>query len=166
MTAALCVLVRRILPLARSDGSVAAGALAVPLLLGVVTALALPAFSYVFAWPTLAAIVLLGWTILRSSAAHRTWPSLVGLSVPALGDSHRLVALAAVCPSRTAHRHPVRCRHTTAGLIQYSLDADTGQGTWLSAGSRPDDWTRQFFAHGYAAGRRADDRSSCNCRLR
>jgi hypothetical protein len=39
--------------------------------------------------------------------------------------------------------------------IQYSLDADTGQASWLSAGSRPDDWRRQFFGDGYAAGRAA-----------
>ncbi|HEX6760491.1 MAG TPA: hypothetical protein VF086_19105 [Propionibacteriaceae bacterium] len=37
--------------------------------------------------------------------------------------------------------------------IQYGIDADTGQATWLSAGSRPDGRTRQFFANGYATGR-------------
>ena len=84
VTAAVYVLGRLLLRPARPDASVAAGALAVPLLLGVLTALALPAFSYVFAWPTLAGIGLLGWTVLGSSAATRPWPWLVGLSVAAL----------------------------------------------------------------------------------
>jgi hypothetical protein len=39
--------------------------------------------------------------------------------------------------------------------IQYTLNADTGQATWLSAGKQPDDWTRQFFVHGYTQGNQA-----------
>jgi Peptidase family M28 len=39
--------------------------------------------------------------------------------------------------------------------IQYTLDADTGQATWLSAGTSPDGWTRQFFADGYTSSRQA-----------
>jgi hypothetical protein len=37
--------------------------------------------------------------------------------------------------------------------IQYTLDADTGQATWLSAASDPDGWTEQFFTDGYTNGR-------------
>ena len=37
--------------------------------------------------------------------------------------------------------------------IQYTLDADTGQATWLSAGIEPDRWTRQFFTDGYTRDR-------------
>ncbi|HEX5384469.1 MAG TPA: M28 family peptidase, partial [Propionibacteriaceae bacterium] len=212
VTAALYVLGWRLFRPARSDASVAAGALAVPLLLGVLTAVALPAFSYVFAWPTLAGIGLLGWTVLAPSAASRPWPRLAGLSVVALvvvavavipmyliysafaapGSARQspifpvlaLLIVAALTPALVPHLHFLapRRRWTIPGAllalaavclggqliatrfdadtpqpdyIQYSLDADTGQASWLSAGSRPDDWTRQFFANGYAAGRAA-----------
>jgi hypothetical protein len=209
VTAALYLLGRPLLRPARSNASVAAGALAVPLLLSVLTALALPAFSYVFAWPALAGIGLLGWTVLGSSAAARTWPWLVGLSLAALvvvtvavvpvyliysafaapGSARQspiypvlaLLIVAALSPALVPHLHflaPRRRWTIPAALvalaavclggqliatrfdadtpqpdyIQYSLDADTGKATWLSAGSRPDDWTRQFFANGYATG--------------
>lgn len=39
--------------------------------------------------------------------------------------------------------------------IQYSLDADTGDATWLSAGTGTDAWTQQFFQDGYTTGREA-----------
>jgi hypothetical protein len=39
--------------------------------------------------------------------------------------------------------------------IQYTLDADSGQATWLSTGTRPDGWTGQFFADGYTSSRQA-----------
>jgi Peptidase family M28 len=210
VTAALYVLGRRIFRPARSDGSVAAGALAIPLLLAIFTALALPAFSYVFTWPTLVGIGLLGWTVFGSSAAARTWPRLIGLSVVALvvatvavvpvyliysafaapGSARQspifpvlaLLIVAALSPALVPHLHFLATRRRwtiPAALvalaavclgaqliatrfdadtpepdyIQYSLDADTRQAIWLSAGSRPDDWTRQFFANGYATGR-------------
>jgi Peptidase family M28 len=210
VSAALYVLGRLLLRPARSNASVAAGALAVPLLLGVLTTLALPAFSYVFAWPTLAGIGLLGWTVLGSSAAARPWPRLVGLSVVALvvvavavvpayliysafaapGSARQspifpvlallivaslsaalvphlhflaprrrwtipaaLVALAAVCLGGQLIATRFDVDTPRPDYIQYSLDADTGQATWLSAGSAPDDWTRQFFANGFATGR-------------
>lgn len=34
--------------------------------------------------------------------------------------------------------------------VQYTLDADTGQATWVSAGTAPDAWTSQVFAEGHA----------------
>ncbi len=208
--AALYVLGRRLLRPARSDLSVAAGALAIPLLLGFFMALALPAFSYVFAWPTFAGIGLLGWTVLAPSTATRPWPRLAGLSVVALvvvavavipvyliysafaapGSARQspifpviaLLIVAALSPALVPHLHflaPQRRWTIPAALaalagvclggqllatrfdadtpqpdyIQYTLDADTGQASWLSAGSAPDDWTRQFFGNGFATGR-------------
>jgi hypothetical protein len=210
VTAALYVLTRRIFRPARSDASVAAGALVVPLLFAIFTALALPAFSYVFAWPTLAGIGLLGWTLLAPSTAARPWPWLVGLSVAALvvvtvavvptymiysafaaPQSARqspifpvlamliiavlsaalvpqlhflaprrrwtipaaLIALAAVCLGGQLIATRFDADTPRPDHIQYSLDADSGEATWLSAGSRPDDWTRQFFTNGYATER-------------
>ena len=210
VTAALYVLVRRIFRPARSDGSVAAGALAIPLLLAIFTALALPAFSYVFTWPTLVGIGLLGWTVFGSSAAARTWPRLVGLSVVALvvatvavvpvyliysafaapgsarqspifpvlallivaalspgaraapalpcpatplDDSRRPVRVGRGVPWRAAHRHPVRCRHTRARLHPIQLGRRYRAGHLAERREPSDDWTRQFFANGYATGR-------------
>jgi hypothetical protein len=37
--------------------------------------------------------------------------------------------------------------------IQYTLDADTGQATWLSAAATPDGWTEQFFTDSYTKAR-------------
>jgi hypothetical protein len=38
---------------------------------------------------------------------------------------------------------------TRPNFVQYTLNADTGQASWLSAGEQPDAWTAQFFADGY-----------------
>jgi hypothetical protein len=78
---ALHVLARRFLRPARDDLGMAAGALIVPVLLAVLTSFTFPAFSYVFAWPTLAAALLLGWRVLQSSITGRPWPYLTGLAV-------------------------------------------------------------------------------------
>jgi hypothetical protein len=45
--------------------------------------------------------------------------------------------------------------HPRPDYIQYTLDADTGQATWLSTGTSPDDWTEQFFPDGYSTDRQA-----------
>jgi Peptidase family M28 len=34
-------------------------------------------------------------------------------------------------------------------FVQYTLNADTGQASWLSSGEQPDAWTAQFFPDGY-----------------
>jgi len=39
--------------------------------------------------------------------------------------------------------------------IQYTLDADTGEATWVSAATRLDAWTDQFFTDEYTTGRAA-----------
>ena len=64
-----------------------------------------------------------------------------------------LVALAAVCLGGQLIATRFDADTPQPDYIQYGIDADTGQATWLSAGSRPDGWTRQFFANGYATGR-------------
>ena len=76
---ALHVLARRFLRPARDDLSVAAGALLVPLVLAALTSFTFPAFSYVFAWPTLAAALLVGWRVLQPSITGRPWTYLAGL---------------------------------------------------------------------------------------
>ena len=78
---ALHVLARRFLRPARDDVGVAAGALVVPLLLAALTSFTLPAFSYVFAWPTLAAALLLVWRVLQPSITGRPWTYLAGLAM-------------------------------------------------------------------------------------
>jgi hypothetical protein len=64
-----------------------------------------------------------------------------------------LAALAAVCLGGQLIASRFDADTPRPDYVQYSLNADTGQASWLSAGSRPDDWTRQFFANGYAIGR-------------
>jgi hypothetical protein len=39
--------------------------------------------------------------------------------------------------------------------VQYRLDADTGEATWISDTNPPDAWTEQFFEGGYTSGEEA-----------
>jgi hypothetical protein len=203
---ALHVLARRFLRPARDDLGVAAGALLVPLLLAGLTSSTFPAFSYVFAWPTLAGALLLGWRVLQPSITGRPWAYLTGLAVvmlittvvvlnpvyliysafaapgsarlspiyPVIG----LVIVAVVAPVLLLHLHFLGGRRrwtvpvalvvlaavflgteliTTRfdadkplpDFVQYTLNADTGEASWLSPGERPDAWTAQFFGDGY-----------------
>ncbi|HJY44227.1 MAG TPA: M28 family peptidase [Propionibacteriaceae bacterium] len=202
----LYVLARRFLPPARSDLSVATGAVLLPLLVAVLTAQVMPAAAYVFTWPTLVAILVLGWTVLRPGMAYRPWLHLAGLAAVLITTSVAALSLvyivysvfAAPGSARQSPLYPVLglvvvavlagvlvpCLHFLASrrrwivpvallalaavflgaqlvasrfnaerprpnFIQYSLNADTGQATWLSAGNRPDAWTRQFFPGDY-----------------
>jgi hypothetical protein len=77
-------------------------------------------------------------------AAQRRW------TMPAA-----LAALAAMCFGGQLIATRFDADTPQPDYIEYSLDADTGQASWLSAGSRPDGWTRQFFTNGYATGRLA-----------
>jgi hypothetical protein len=201
---ALHVVARRFLRPARDDLGVAAGALVVPLLLAALTSFTFPAFSFVFAWPTLAAL-LLAWRVLQPSITGRPWTYLAGLAAvmlittivvlasvyliysafaapgsarvspiyPVIG----LVIVAAVVPVLLPHLHFLGGRRpwtvpvalvVLAGVflgtelittrfdadkplpdfVQYTLNADTGQASWLSAGDQPDGWTAQFFHDG------------------
>lgn len=58
-----------------------AGPLVVLSALAVVTAAATPSLSYVFVWPTLAGVALLGWRVLRPEAAARPWGMTTALAV-------------------------------------------------------------------------------------
>jgi acetylornithine deacetylase/succinyl-diaminopimelate desuccinylase-like protein len=204
--AALHVFARRFLRPARSDLSVATGAVLLPLLLAGLTAQAMPAAAYVFTWPTLVAILVLGWTVLRPGTAYRPRLHLAGLAAVLITTSIAALSLvyivysvfAAPGSARQSPLYPVLalvvvavlagllvpCLHFLASrrrwivpvalvglaavflgaqlvasrfnaerprpnFIQYSLDADTGQASWLSAGERPDAWTRQFFPAEY-----------------
>jgi hypothetical protein len=197
---------RRFIRPARHDISVATGALVVPVLLAGLTTVGLPAASYVFTWPSLAAVLVLGWRVLSPSSSEGAWARLVGggavtlvtavvVTVPVYlvysafaapasarqGPLFPVIALAFVAilaavllPHLSfiggARRWTVPVAFLSVGAmflavelattrfspdtpqpdqIQYTLNADTGQATWLSAANQPDDWTKQFFAHGY-----------------
>jgi hypothetical protein len=45
--------------------------------------------------------------------------------------------------------------HPRTDYVQYRLNADTGEGTWISDTNPPDPWTDQFFESGYEEGREA-----------
>jgi hypothetical protein len=75
---------RRIIPPARRDSSVAAGALALPLLLAVVLSVLVPTPSYLLVWPALAGVLLLGWTVFFPAQAARPWPRAAALAATAL----------------------------------------------------------------------------------
>jgi hypothetical protein len=74
----------RILPAPRQDRSIAAGALIVPCLLAVAISLTFPTPSYLFLWPALAGVLLLGWSVLFPVQAVRPWPRAGALAVTAL----------------------------------------------------------------------------------
>lgn len=186
--------------------ALAAGALAALGIVGVLVAWTLPALSYVFLWPTLAAALLLGGIVLRPRQAALPWAATAGLAVVAavvvvvvvpliyLLASAASVAqpmFAAIIAAMTALLAAALVLHfqhfagnrawvplvlvaaavgfagasLVAGRfdadqprpnhIQYTLDADTGEATWVSAATRPDAWTDQFFTDGYTAGRAA-----------
>lgn len=80
---------------------------------------------------------------------------LLGLLTPALDNLTKsrprwmiigslvVFAILLIIGSLTAGFTPDRPR---PNAIAYSLDADTGQAVWISAGSQQDEWTRRFFA--------------------
>ena len=61
--------------------AIAAGPLVVLASFSVLTALAMPALSYVFLWPTLAGAALLAWKVLRPTQAAQPWPAVAGLAL-------------------------------------------------------------------------------------
>jgi hypothetical protein len=62
---------------------VAAGALALPVLLAVLLSLVAPTPSYLLVWPALAGVLLLGWTVFFPAQAARPWPRAAALAATA-----------------------------------------------------------------------------------
>lgn len=80
VVAALYNLARRRCTLA----DLAVGALAWWVLLALLTAMNLTGFSYLFAWPLLAASLVLGWFFLWPQPARRAWPRALALAAGAV----------------------------------------------------------------------------------
>jgi hypothetical protein len=112
-------------------------------LLSSAASIAIPMFAAVVAvFTALLATVLV--PHYRHLSGRRWW------SVPLV-----LLALTAACVvglKATTNYAPDRPR---PDHIQYSLDADAGRANWVSAGTAPDGWTRQFFTDGYTESRQA-----------
>jgi hypothetical protein len=102
--------------------------------------------------PTIAALIVIVTTLVggallphvRFLAGRFTWQAPVILLVLAVA----LVAAEQLTSGFNAER-------PRPNNIQYTLDADTGEATWLSAATRPDPWTDQFFEAGYSTGSKA-----------
>lgn len=82
--AALYFGARRLVPPARNDTAIAAGALVLPVLLTVAVSLIAPTPSYLLLWPALAAVLLLGWSVFFPAQAVRPWPRAAALAAVAL----------------------------------------------------------------------------------
>jgi hypothetical protein len=54
------------------------------MLLAILTGLGLPGFSYMFAWPLLAALVVLGWSYAQPEVTQRPWTQALTLALPAV----------------------------------------------------------------------------------
>jgi hypothetical protein len=212
--AALYLLARRSIRATRDGEGVAAGALVVLVALAVLTGLWVPSLSYIFAWPTLAGILVLGFGMLAPVRAREGWPrvAVLGLtafvpillfvppiyvlytflSVPLTGPGGPVppvvaafVLLAMMLGALLAHllyfldgrrslfvpsafaalalvflavellSSRFDASHPRPDYVQYRLDADTKEATWISDTNPPDAWTEQFFDEGYTSGRMA-----------
>ena len=181
--------------------AIAAGPLVILTLLAILTATALTSLSYVFVWPTLAAVAFLAWQL--GSRPHPTNPWGLTAALSAVGFAVMLsavpvmyllgaglsigqpmfAALVAVIAALLAVLLVPHFQHLTGkrgwlvplslaaaalvfaigeqatngfdadqpsrNYIQYTLDADTGEATWLSAATDIDDWTQQLFTDGH-----------------
>ena len=187
--------------------AIAAGPLVILTLLAILTATALTSLSYVFVWPTLAAVAFLAWQL--RSRPHPTNPWGLTAALSAVGfivilgavpvmyllgaglsiGQPMFAALVAVIAALLAVLLVPHFQYLTGergwvvpvslaaaalvfgigeqatngfdadqpsrNYIQYTLDADTGEATWLSAGTGTDEWTQQFFTDGYTSDRAA-----------
>lgn len=181
--------------------AIAAGPLVILTLLAILTATALTSLSYVFVWPTLAAVAFLSWQLRSRPHPTNPWGLTAALSAVAfivmlgavpvmylLGaglsiSQPMFAALVAVIAALLAVLLVPHFQHLTGergwvvpvslaaaalvfavgeqatngfdadqpsrNYIQYTLDADTGDATWLSAGTDTDEWTQQFFTDGH-----------------
>jgi hypothetical protein len=112
-------------------------------LLASAASIALPTFAAVIA----VFIALLGSLLVphyRRLTGRRLWVAPAALTA--------LAVLCAIGVQLSTGYGPSRPR---PDYIQYTLDADTGRATWLSAGTGTDGWTEQFFDHGYTQRRDA-----------
>ncbi len=66
-----------------------------------------------------------------------------------------LVAVAVACVAGLQLTAGYGADRPRPNYIQYTLDADTGQATWMAAGTDTDRWTEQFFPDGYTSTRQA-----------
>jgi hypothetical protein len=80
-TAAIYLLARRFIQAARDDEGVAAGVLFVLAVLAVLTGLLGPSLSYLFAWPTLAGVLVLGFGVFVPARARDGWPRVAVLAI-------------------------------------------------------------------------------------
>jgi len=129
--------------LAVSGAMVAVVGVPLVYLLASAASIAAPMFAAVIA----VFVALLGSLLiphLRALAGRRHW------AVPAVLVVVAVAGLAGVQLSSGFSTEQPR-----PDYIQYTLDADTGQATWLSTGTSPDEWTEQFFPDGYTTDRRA-----------
>ena len=181
--------------------AIAAGPLVILTLLAILTATALTSLSYVFVWPTLAAVAFLAWQLRSRPHPTNPWGLTAALSAVAfivilgavpvmylLGAGLSIgqpmfAALVAVIAALLAVLLVPHFQYLTGergwvvpvslaaaalvfgigeqatngfdadqpsrNYIQYTLDADTGDATWLSAGTDTDEWTQQFFTDGH-----------------
>lgn len=212
--AALYLLAQRFVRAARHEASVVAGALIVLVVLAVLTGMGVPSVSYLFTWPTLAGVTVLGFNVLAPSSTQAAWPRVAVLALtsfvpivlfvpliylfysffaaPLAGPSGLVppvvvvfVLLALMLGALLAHLlHFLSGRrrwvvpvalaglalvflagelittrfdasHPRTDYVQYRLDADTGEATWISDTNPPDAWTKQFFENGYEIGEEA-----------
>jgi hypothetical protein len=210
--AALYLLAWRSIQATRDGEAVAAGALVVLVALAVLTGLLVPSLSYIFAWPTLAGILVLGFGMLAPARAQDGWPRVAVLaitafvpvllfappiyllytflSVPLTGPdgpvppvvaafvllammlgvllAHLLyfldrgrawaapaafIVLALVFLAVELLSSRFDAEHPRSDYVQYRLDVDRGEATWISDTNPPDAWTEQFFKEGYTSGR-------------
>ncbi|GAA1750922.1 M28 family peptidase [Kocuria aegyptia] len=90
-SAAVYLVAARLLRTTPRDLGMVAGPLVVLTVAAVVTAAVLPAASYVFTWPAVAAAALLAWRVLAPPQTERPWALTAGLTVVGV-----VVAIAAV----------------------------------------------------------------------
>jgi hypothetical protein len=212
--AALYLLARRFVRAAREESGLAAGALVVLAVLAVLTGLWVPSLSYLFAWPALAGVLVLGFGVFVPARAQDGWPRVAVLaisafvpvllfappiyilytflSVPLTGPGGPVppvvaafVLLALMLGALLAHllyflssrrawivptafaafalvflavelvSSRFDAENPRPDYVQYRLDADTGEATWISDTNPPDAWTEQFFKESYKKGRMA-----------